>query len=130
MAELSETVAARIDSLDSGAPARNVSIGTASATGTITGDDPRPTIGIADAAVLEGNAGTATLTFTVTRTGDAEADQTFSYTFADVTTDRVIDSRGPGDPKAFECDECVPDYEAQRALHAAGSLWIHAVRAS
>jgi hypothetical protein len=38
----------------------------------------------------------------------------------------VIDSRGPGDPQAFECDECVPDYEAQRALHAAGSLWIHA----
>ena len=46
--------------------------------------------------------------------------------FEHVRTERVIDSRGPGDPQAFECDECVPDYEAQRALHAAGSLWIHA----
>ena len=60
---------------------------TASATGTITGDDTRPTIGIGNAAVLEGNAGTATLTFTVTRTGDAEADQTFNYTFTDGSTE-------------------------------------------
>ena len=47
----------------------------------------RPTIGIADASVAEGDAGTATLTFTVTRTGDAEADQTFNYTLADGSTE-------------------------------------------
>jgi len=46
--------------------------------------------------------------------------------FQDVRTERVIDSRGPGEREAFECDECVPDYDAQKALHAAGSLWIHA----
>ena len=60
---------------------------TASATGTITDDDTRPTIGIADASVTEGDAGTATLAFTVTRTGDAEANQTFNYTFADSSTE-------------------------------------------
>ncbi len=59
----------------------------ASATGTITDDDARPTVSIGAASVLEGNAGTATLTFTVTRTGDAEADQTFNYTFADTSTE-------------------------------------------
>lgn len=49
--------------------------------------------------------------------------------FQDVRTERVIDSRGPGDPEAFECDECVPDYEAKQALHSSGSLWIRALKA-
>jgi len=45
--------------------------------------------------------------------------------FVEAESSRVIDSRGPGDPGAGG-DECVPDHEARRALHAAGTLWIHA----
>lgn len=48
--------------------------------------------------------------------------------FVEVTSARVIDSRGPGDEEAFECDECEPDWGAKKALHEAGTLWIHAVK--
>ena len=45
--------------------------------------------------------------------------------FTEVRTQRVHDTRGPGERSDFQSDECVPDFEAQRALHEAGSLWIH-----
>lgn len=44
--------------------------------------------------------------------------------FRNVTTARVIDSRGPG--SAHDCDECEPDLDAKRALHAAGTLRVRA----
>ena len=43
--------------------------------------------------------------------------------FTGLELQRVIDSRGPGD-----ADECTPDAEHRREMHAAGSLWIHAVK--
>jgi len=46
--------------------------------------------------------------------------------FVEVTSARVIDSRGPGDEGSFEGDECEPDWGAKKALHEAGTLWIHA----
>ena len=45
--------------------------------------------------------------------------------FAAIELTRVIDSRGPGDPKTFKPSEHCPDWSAQVALHEAGSLWIH-----
>lgn len=42
----------------------NATLGTASATGTITDDDAPPAISVADATTVEGNGGTTTVTFT------------------------------------------------------------------
>lgn len=44
--------------------------------------------------------------------------------FSDVATARVIDSRGPGDPEAFEPNEWHADWESKVQTHEAGSLWI------
>ena len=52
---------------------------TATATGTITNDDSAPTIVVDSPSVVEGDTGTTALTFTVTRTGDAEDDQTVHH---------------------------------------------------
>ncbi len=60
---------------------------TASATGTIINDDGVPTISVENQSVTEGNSGTKTMTFTVNRTGDAQEDQTFNYSFAGVSAD-------------------------------------------
>jgi ubiquinone/menaquinone biosynthesis C-methylase UbiE len=46
--------------------------------------------------------------------------------FANVTTGRVIDTRGPGAAHDFESDECEPTYACKQALHAAGTLRIRA----
>ena len=46
-----------------------------SATGTIVDDDAAPVFSIASASAAEGSA----ITFTVTRTGDAQASQSVSY---------------------------------------------------
>lgn len=46
--------------------------------------------------------------------------------FKEVRARRVVDSRGPGDPKDFEPSEHHPDWETALAMHSAGSLWIHA----
>jgi len=46
--------------------------------------------------------------------------------FAEVTTQRVVDRRGPGDEAAFRPSKWCDSWETQRAIHAAGSLWIHA----
>ena len=45
--------------------------------------------------------------------------------FEGVATERVLDSRGPGDPDEFEPSKWVPDWDARVASHEAGSLWIH-----
>ena len=45
--------------------------------------------------------------------------------FAAVRLARVVDSRGPGDPASFAPSVCYPDWATRRAVHAAGSLWIH-----
>jgi ubiquinone/menaquinone biosynthesis C-methylase UbiE len=46
--------------------------------------------------------------------------------FSPVTTERVLDSRGPGDEARFEPDVHCPDWQTRVELHAAGTLWIHA----
>ncbi|MDJ0893046.1 MAG: DUF2341 domain-containing protein, partial [Gammaproteobacteria bacterium] len=67
-------------------PGAAIDLANDTATVTISDDDSRPTISINDAALVEGDAGTANLDFTVTRTGDAEANQTFNYSFTDMST--------------------------------------------
>ena len=50
--------------------------------------------------------------------------------FGAVTTSRVIDRRGPGDPAAFEPSEWTPDWETKLSVYENGSPWIHAEKAS
>jgi ubiquinone/menaquinone biosynthesis C-methylase UbiE len=42
--------------------------------------------------------------------------------FRNLTTARVIDSRGPGSAHAFQGDECEPTFACKEALHKAGTL--------
>ena len=51
------------------APTNGATLGTASATGTITNDDFAGTLSIGNATVVEGNAGTTPIAFTVSRSG-------------------------------------------------------------
>jgi ubiquinone/menaquinone biosynthesis C-methylase UbiE len=46
--------------------------------------------------------------------------------FTNVTTARVIDSRGPGPAHAFKADECEPTFACKEALHKAGTLRVRA----
>lgn len=48
--------------------------------------------------------------------------------FSDVTTERVIDSRGPGDEDSFQPTKHTPDYQTRVELHGAGSLYCRAVK--
>jgi len=82
--ESSETLTAQLSNATGGAL-----IGTASALGTITDDDPAPSFAVAAATATEGGV----LTFTVTRTGDAQATQTvqFNSTIAGGNTAAVAD---------------------------------------
>lgn len=50
--------------------------------------------------------------------------------FTNVSTGRVVDSRGPGDESSFVPDECYPDWATKLATHEAGSLWIRAEKPS
>jgi len=50
--------------------------------------------------------------------------------FAGVRSERVVDSRGPGDPAAFQPSCCYPDWDTWLAVRSAGSLWIHAEKPS
>ena len=62
--------------------------------------------------------------------GEAEWRAAFERAgFGSVSTSRVIDRRGPGDPARFVPDECCPDWAFNVATHEAGSLWIHAEKA-
>ncbi|GJE61004.1 hypothetical protein MPOCJGCO_3123 [Methylobacterium trifolii] len=85
------TVATIDDALFEGAPPETVigtisgpsagTIGTATATGTISDNDPAPSFAISPAtlAQAEGNTGTTSFVYTVTRTGDAHASETVAY---------------------------------------------------
>lgn len=53
--------------------------------GTITNDDTAPTLAINDLSITEGNSGTQTLSFTVTRTGLTELPTNFTAVIADGT---------------------------------------------
>ena len=46
----------------------------------------------------------------------------------EVESERVLDSRGPGDEASFEPDAHCPDYQTRVELHEAGSLWIRATK--
>lgn len=48
--------------------------------------------------------------------------------FADVASERVVDSRGPGDRATFAPSDHCPDWETACALHESGSLWLRAKR--
>jgi len=54
-------------------------------------DTERPTLAVSDASVVEGNSGTRTLVFTVTRTGTLDRALTFNYTTSNGT------ATAPGD---------------------------------
>ncbi|NDG42984.1 MAG: hypothetical protein EBY28_27480, partial [Betaproteobacteria bacterium] len=69
--EADETFTVSLSNSSAGA-----TIAAASATGTITNDDAAPSFSIASASVTEGGVAA----FTVTRSGDAQAPQTVSYT--------------------------------------------------
>jgi hypothetical protein len=60
-----------------------IATGGGTGTGTITNDDAAPTLTINDMATFEGNAGTTTLTFTVTLTGATDQTVTVSVATAD-----------------------------------------------
>jgi len=49
--------------------------------------------------------------------------------FVNVTTARVIDTRGPGSAHDFCPDECEASFEAKKSLHAAGTLRVRAEKA-
>jgi ubiquinone/menaquinone biosynthesis C-methylase UbiE len=46
--------------------------------------------------------------------------------FRNLSTARVIDSRGPGCAHAFRADECEPSFASKEALHKSGTLRIRA----
>ncbi len=63
----------------------NATIGDAQGLGTITNDDPLPSLSISDVTVSEGNAGAATASFTVTLSAASGQIVTASYSTADGT---------------------------------------------
>ena len=65
----------------------NATIGTSTATGTITNDDvaPLPTLSIANVSKAEGNSGTSNLVFTVTLSQAAAAPVTVNYATSNLT---------------------------------------------
>jgi uncharacterized repeat protein (TIGR03806 family) len=65
-------------------PTGGITLGTATATGTILNDDV-PVIGVSDASVVEGNSGTRNLTFTVSLNAAGLSDVTVSYSTSDGT---------------------------------------------
>ncbi len=68
--------------VDLSSPSSGLTIGTASAAGTILNDDASVSIVATDAAKAEGQSGTTTFTFTLTRTGDTSVAHTvFAATF-------------------------------------------------
>lgn len=69
----------------------NVTIATANGTGTITDDDPVPSLSIGDTAVTEGNAGTTVATFMVTLSAASGQTVTVDYATADGTAIAGVD---------------------------------------
>jgi SAM-dependent methyltransferase len=48
--------------------------------------------------------------------------------FGSVSCERVVDSRGVGEPARFQPSCCYPSWDVWREIRAAGSLWIRAVK--
>lgn len=48
--------------------------------------------------------------------------------FTPVVTERVIDSRGAGDPSRFQPSTCYPSWATWKSVREAGSLWIRATK--
>ena len=71
--------------------ASNATIADTQGLGTIVNDDPPPSISINDVSLTEGNAGTATLTFTVTLSGASGKTVTVDYATADGTATAPAD---------------------------------------
>jgi hypothetical protein len=63
----------------------NAAIADGQGIGTITNDDTAPTLAINDVSIVEGNSGTSSLVFTVTRTGLTALPATFTVATADGT---------------------------------------------
>jgi hypothetical protein len=72
----------------------NASISDAQGVGTISNDDSAPTLTINDVSISEGNSGTQSLLFTVTRTGLTELPVNFSAATADGTASAPADYLG------------------------------------
>ncbi|GJE61123.1 hypothetical protein MPOCJGCO_3244 [Methylobacterium trifolii] len=73
-----ETVTATLSAATGGA---TISTTNSTATGTISDNDPAPSLSLGPATLsqAEGNSGTTNFVYTVTRTGDAQAAQTVQY---------------------------------------------------
>jgi hypothetical protein len=69
--------------VDLGAPSNGATLSDGQGTGTIQNDDSAAGLSISDASIVEGNAGSSTLTFTVLRGGDTTGTTTVDYTTAD-----------------------------------------------
>ncbi|RIK82793.1 MAG: hypothetical protein DCC68_05345 [Planctomycetota bacterium] len=89
--ETNETFALTLSNLDAGG--RNVALGTATATGTITNDDGI-TVSVADATVVEGDSGTANLVFTISLSAAVNAPVSVNVTSADVLATAGVDYQG------------------------------------
>jgi len=63
----------------------NATIGTATATGTMSNDDTAPSVSIANVSVVEGNAGTTDMIFTITLNAVSGVDATVDITSSDGT---------------------------------------------
>lgn len=82
--ENNETFSVLIDTLDAGAPARNVVIETETASATITNDDST-TITLTPVAQAEGNSGTKNMVFTATLSNPVDSDVTVDFATTDGT---------------------------------------------
>lgn len=80
--ELDETIFGNIGGL--GASGRSVTLGTATATGTISNDDTA-TVSITGSSISEGNSGTSNLPFTITLSNPVDVDTTVQFSTADGT---------------------------------------------
>ena len=69
----------------------NVTIADPQGTGTITDDDPAPTLSVNDVSVVEGNAGTTNATFTVSLSAPSGRAVTVDYATADGTAQAPLD---------------------------------------
>jgi uncharacterized protein YjdB len=69
----------------------NATIADGQAVGTITDDDPSPTISINDSSIAEGNSGTTNLTFTITLSAASGREVRVDYATADGTATSPAD---------------------------------------
>jgi hypothetical protein len=69
----------------------NAPIGNTQGIGTISNDDPAPTVSVGDASVLEGNSGTTVLSFPVSLTGASDLDVLVDFATSNATASAGID---------------------------------------